>query len=71
MNSEENNQLLRLLIYFREFFDGTLRDWDTDPLNLELNPYSKMSNCKYYPFPRVNKETFRKDLNGSVNSITT
>ena len=55
-------QQLRLLQYFGELFNGTIGDWDTDHADLELKPYSKPVNCKYYPVPRINKETFRKDL---------
>ena len=43
-------------------FDGTLGDWDTDPVDLDLKPGSKPFNSKYYPFPRINKENFRKEL---------
>ena len=43
-------------------FDGTLGDWATDPVNLELKLYYKPFNSRYYPVPIINKETFRKDL---------
>ena len=37
-------------------------DWDTETINLELNPYSKQCNCKYYPVPIINKETFFNEI---------
>ena len=43
-------------------FDGTLRDWDTDPIDLEIKPGYKPFNSKYYPVPIINKETVRKYL---------
>ena len=43
-------------------FDVTLGDWDTDTVDLELNPDYKPFNCKYYLVPRINKESFRKEL---------
>ena len=43
-------------------FDGTLGDWDTDYVNLELNPNSEPFNFKHDPLPRIKKETFCKDL---------
>ena len=43
-------------------FDGTLGDWYTDTVDLELKPNSKYFNCKYYTVPRINKETFRKEI---------
>ena len=33
-----------------------------EPVDLELNPYSKPFNGKYYPFTRINKETLFKYL---------
>ena len=62
MNDEEINQLVRLLKFFGYLSDVTLGDWDSYLINLELNTYSKLFNCKYYPFPRINKETSHKDL---------
>ena len=37
MNAEEITQLLSLLKGFEDLFNGTLGDWDTDTINLELN----------------------------------
>ena len=62
MNSEERTQLLRLIEYFDDLFDENIGDWDPDTVKLELKPYYKPFNCKYYLVPRINKETFRKEL---------
>ena len=62
MNAEERTMLLSLLEYFGEVFDGTLVNWSTEPVNLELNPNSKPFNIRYYPVPRINKEILRKEL---------
>ena len=62
LNSEERNKLLSLIRDFEDLFDGTLVNWDTDPVELELNPDSKMFNCKYYLVRRTNKKTFLKEL---------
>ena len=43
-------------------FDGALGDWDTDPTTFQLNIDSKFFNCKYYPVPGIDKETFHKEL---------
>ena len=43
-------------------FGGTLGKWYTTPINLEANPGSKPFNTRYYPVPKINKETFRKEL---------
>ena len=62
LNVEEIILLLSLLEDFEDLFDGTLGDWATEPVDLELNPYPKTFNSRYYPVPRTNKGTFRKDL---------
>ena len=46
LNAEERPQLLELLEYFEDLFDGMLGDWDTETIGLELNTYSKPFNCK-------------------------
>ena len=53
LNAEERAQLLRLLQDFEDLFDVNLGDWDTKPVNLELNPDSKPFNYKFYPVPSV------------------
>ena len=47
---------------FKDLFDGTLGDWATESVYLELNLDSKLFNSRYYLVPRINKEIFRKDL---------
>ena len=62
MNPEERNQLLKPLEYFWNFFGGTLGDWNTEPLDLELRSGSELFNSKDFPVPIIKKETFRKYL---------
>ena len=64
LNSEEITLLLSLLGDFQDLFDGNLGDWDTEPVDLEIKPDSKPFNSRYYPVPRIKKETFQKDLKG-------
>ena len=47
---------------FEDVFDVTLRYLATDPVDLELNPGYKPFSSRYYPVPRINKETFHKQL---------
>ena len=58
LDAKERTQLLRLLKDFDNLFDGNLGYWETAPYNLELNPYYKPFNSKYYLVPIINKETF-------------
>ena len=62
LNDEGRTLLLSFLEDFEEFFDVTLGDWDTEPVNLEPNPDSKPFNSRYYLVPRINKEIFRKEI---------
>ena len=43
-------------------FDGTIGEWDTEPVNLELNTVYKLFRCKNYPVPIINKYDFLKEL---------
>ena len=62
MNTEERTQLLSLLKYLKDLFDGNLGDWYIYPVDLELNPDSKPFNCRYYVFPRIIMENFFNEL---------
>ena len=62
LNAEEGTQLLSLLKDSEEFFDCTLGDWATEPVDLELKPGSKPFNSRYYPVPIISMETFCKEL---------
>ena len=55
MNDEEITLLLSLLEEFQDLFDGTLGDWATEPVKLQLKPYSKPFNSRYYLVPRIIK----------------
>ena len=43
MNTEEINQLIWSLKYFEDLFGGILGLWDTEPVDLEIEPGSKPS----------------------------
>ena len=62
LHSEEITELLRLLEYFEDLFDGTLGDWDTEPVDLDLNPGYKPFNSKCYLVPIINNENVCKEL---------
>ena len=62
LNAEEITQLLRLLQYFGDLFDGIIGEWETDPVELHIKLEYKPSICKYYLVLRTNKGGFCKDL---------
>ena len=69
LNAEERTQLLNILEYLNDLFGGTLGYWDNEPVNLDINPGSKLFNSKYYLVPRINKETFHRDLKCLVKIV--
>jgi hypothetical protein len=62
LNKRQQLSLLRLLQKYEALFDGTLGKWNTDPVNIELREDAKPVSSRYYPVPKINKETFRKEL---------
>ena len=43
-------------------FDGTLGEWETDPVSLELKPGIKPYAGKPYPIPRSQRDTLKKEV---------
>ena len=68
LNYEERIQLLSLLDDSEDLFDGTLGDWATDTVDLEIKLGYKPFSSKYYPVPRIKKETFHKELKRLVET---
>ena len=58
MNDKEKTQLLRLLKYFEDLFDGTLGEWDTEPVDPELNPNYKSLIVNIIWYPELTIRTF-------------
>ena len=38
LTTDQRNKLLRLLLNYEVLFDGTLGDWQTEPVSFELDP---------------------------------
>ena len=62
LDEDQKQMLLKLLKQYETLFDGTLGRWNTTPVNIELRTNSKPVNTKWYPVPRINKLTFKKEL---------
>ena len=62
LNKPQQRKLLSLLKDFKDLFDRTLGHWETEPIDIELKPDHKPSSARYYPVPRINKATFKKEL---------
>ena len=53
---------MKLLQDFKELFHGTLGDWQTVPVSLQLKPGAKPYHGKPFPIPRVHKGTLKKEV---------
>ena len=63
LNSEEQNRLLQLLTKFEHLFDGTLGDWKTEPVDLELkDPDCTPYHAKAYPVPHSQEKKLRDEV---------
>ncbi|GFH49966.1 hypothetical protein CTEN210_06442 [Chaetoceros tenuissimus] len=62
LNREQKRKLLKTLKKFESLFDGTLGCWKTDPVKIQLKEGAKAVNSRWYPVPKINKETFKKEL---------
>eukprot|EP00804_Cyclotella_cryptica_P004753 CCRYP_016234-RA/>CCRYP_016234-RA protein AED:0.21 eAED:0.21 QI:0/-1/0/1/-1/1/1/0/111 len=63
LSLQDQNSLLELLTEFEELFVGTLGDWNTEPMSLELKEGTKPCHGRAYPVPKSCKETTIKELN--------
>ena len=60
---QDQNKLQELLTEFEELFDGTLGDWNTEPVSFELKEGTKPYHGRPFPVPKSHKETTMKELN--------
>ena len=58
----QRNKLLRLLHKYEELFDGTLGDWQTKPISLNLKPGSKPYHGRAFPIPHIHLKTLKKEV---------
>ena len=59
----DQNKLLDLFTKYEDLFDGTLGDWNTEPVSFEIKDGAKPHHGKVYPVPHAHKETLKKELN--------
>ena len=63
LSLQDQNKLLELLIEVEEIFDGTLGDWNTEPVSFESKEGTKPYHSRPFPVLRVHKDTIVKELN--------
>ena len=59
----DQNKLLDLLTKYEDLFDGTLGDWNTEPVSYDIKDGAKPHHSRAYPVPHAHKETLKKELN--------
>ena len=62
LTKEEKNALLRLLLSYEDLFDGTLGDWQTEPIKFQLKPGATPYHGRAYPIPKIHEETLKKEI---------
>ena len=62
LSSSEKVKLLKLLQKYEESFDGSLGDFQTDPVRLDLNLGAKPYHGKAFPFPHTQKSVFKREV---------
>jgi hypothetical protein len=60
----DQNKLLDLLTEYEDLFDGTLGEWNTEPVHLELKEGAKPFHGRPFRVPKIHKKTLIKELNG-------
>ena len=62
LSEKQRSKLKSLLYRYKELFDGTLGDWKTDPVNVQLKEGARPFNMKPYPVPHIHIKTLKKEI---------
>ena len=62
LSQNEQNELLEVLQEFEDLFDGTLGDWNTEPVSFELKRDAKPYHSRAFPIPKAQSETIKKEV---------
>ena len=60
LSDDQKTALQQTLALYAGLFDGTLGDWDTTPVSMELIQGAKPCQCRPYPVPHIHKDQFKK-----------
>ncbi len=58
----EHDLLVNLLLKLKDLFDGTLGDWQTEPVSFRLKEGTTPYHGQAYPVPQVHKKTRIKEM---------
>jgi len=62
LSQNEQNELLEVLWEFEDLFDGTLGDWNTEPVSFKLKRDAKPYHSKASPITKVHSKTIKKEV---------
>jgi hypothetical protein len=62
LSAKENDKLLKLLQEFEELFNGSLGDWDCNPVSLQLKKGAQLCHVRLFPIPKKYVETLKKKI---------
>ena len=65
----QKHNLLRTLLNYKELFDGTLGDWQTEPVSFRLKPGSKPYHGRAFPIPHIHLKTLKKKVERLVKLV--
>ena len=62
LSDDQRHKLLELLETYEELFDGTLGDFQTEPVSFELKEGAKPWHGRAYPVPHIHLQTLKKEV---------
>src|SRR5210317_491788 len=62
INSSEKEELLSLLNKYQDLFDGSLGEWQTQPIKIELKPEAKPYHARPYPVPQSQEQKLKDEV---------
>ena len=62
LDSKQQSLLLKVLPDFEPLFDGTLGDWTTKPVSLQVKADVTPYQGRAYPIPKVHLQVLKKEL---------
>ena len=62
LTDHQQSKLISLLREFEELFDGTLGDFQTEPVSFELLKDAKPYHGRPYPIPHIHLDTLKKEI---------
>src|SRR5210317_2534873 len=62
INSSEREEVLSLLNKYQNLFDGSLGEWQTQPIKIELKLEAKPYNARPYPVPQSQEQKLKNEV---------